>query len=70
LRAEGFFCRFYVLYGGIGKDNKKKISAVIFFKFLLIKPRILIGIQHKMLDPDPDEMNTDLKHWSLSVHAV
>jgi hypothetical protein len=25
--------------------------------------RILIGIQPKMLDPDPDSVNLDSKHW-------
>jgi hypothetical protein len=38
-------------------------SAVIFFQFLVIKALdpdwIRIGIQPKMLDPDPDEMNAD-----------
>jgi hypothetical protein len=42
-------------------------SAVIFFQFLVIKAldpvwiriRIRIGIQPKMLDPDPDELNAD-----------
>jgi hypothetical protein len=26
---------------------------------------IRIGIQHNMLDPDPCQMKTDPKHWSL-----
>jgi hypothetical protein len=26
---------------------------------------IRISIQPKMLDPDPYQMNTDLKHWSF-----
>jgi hypothetical protein len=70
LRAEGFFCNLDVLYRGIGIGKlqflilKKLIffSAVIFFQFLVIKAldpdwiRIRIGIQPKMLDPDPDEM--------------
>jgi hypothetical protein len=44
LRAKGFFCSLYVLYGGIEKDNNNKFSAVIFFlKFFVIKT----------LDPDP-----------------
>jgi len=49
-------------------------SAVNFFQFLIIKTtgsgldpdpdwiRIRISIQPKMLDPDPYQMNTDLKH--------
>jgi hypothetical protein len=28
-------------------------------------PWILIGIQHKMLDPDPDEMNADPQPWLI-----
>jgi hypothetical protein len=67
LRAEGFFCNLDVLYGGLGIGKlyfliKKKVnfffSAVIFFQFLFIKALdpdwIRIGIQPKMLDPDPD----------------
>jgi hypothetical protein len=52
-KAEGFVCNLEVLYGdlGIGK-----------FKFLIQK-KIRIGIQPKMMDPDPDpnQMNTDPK---------
>jgi hypothetical protein len=51
-------------------DLKKIInffSAVIFFQFLVIKALdpdwIRIGIQPKMLDPDPDEMNADPQLW-------
>jgi hypothetical protein len=29
-----------------------------------IRIRIWIGIQPKMLDPDPDEMNADPQPWS------
>jgi hypothetical protein len=51
--------------------KKKKISAVNFSKFLVIKTldldwiRIRIGIQPKMLDLDPDQYqkNTDPKPW-------
>ncbi len=47
--------------------KKKKNSAVIFFQFLVIKALdpdwiriwIRIGFHPKMLDPDPDEMNTN-----------
>ncbi len=74
MRAEGFFCNLDMLYGGLGIGKLqfliKKIfffSAVIFFQFLVIKAldpdwiriRIRIGVHPKMLDPDPDEMNTD-----------
>ncbi len=71
LRAEGFFYNLDILYGGLGKGKlqflikKKKNSAVIFFQFLVIKAldpdwiRIRTGVHPKMLDPDPDEMNTD-----------
>ncbi len=72
MRAEGFFCNLDVLYGGLGigklqfliqKKNLIFFSAVIFFQFLVIKALdpdwIRIGIQPKMLDPDPDEMNAD-----------
>jgi hypothetical protein len=53
------------------------LSAVFFLQFLVIKAldpdwlantdldpiRIRIGIQPKMLDPDPDEMNADPQPW-------
>jgi hypothetical protein len=39
-------------------------SAVIFFPILWsLKPWIRIGIQPKMLDLDPDEMNADPEPW-------
>ncbi len=47
------------------KKNLIFFSAVIFFKFLVINAldpdwiQIRIGIQPKMLDPDPGEMNAD-----------
>ncbi len=52
LRAEGFLYNLDIVYGGLGigklqffiNKKKKKISAVIFFQFLVIKA----------LDPDPD----------------
>jgi hypothetical protein len=55
LRAEGFFCNLDVLYGGLG------IGKLQFDKknFWSLKPWIRIGIQPKLLDPDPDEMNAD-----------
>jgi hypothetical protein len=60
LRTEGFFYNLDILYGGLGigklqfliKKKFKKFSAVIFFKFLVIKAldpywiRIRIGLQH------------------------
>ncbi len=75
LRAEGFFCSLNALYRGPGicklcKFFYKKmflfISSRKFFKIFhlwLSKPWIRIGIQPKMLDPDPDQLNTDPKHW-------
>jgi hypothetical protein len=52
--------------------NKKKISAVIFCHFLVIKKtldldwiRNRIGIQPKMADPNPYQMNTDPKNCFL-----
>jgi hypothetical protein len=69
LRAEDFFCNLDVLYGGLGIGKlwfliqKIFFSTVIFFLFLVIEALdpdwILIGSQPKLLDPDPDEMNTD-----------
>ncbi len=75
MRAEGIFCNEDIpLYEGLGIGKLqfliKKIfnfffSVVIFFQFLVIKAldpdwiRIRIGVQPKMLDPDPDEMNAD-----------
>ncbi len=70
VRPEGFFCNLDILYGGLGigklqffikKKNLIFFSAEIFFQFWSLKPwiRIRIGVQRKMLDPDPDEMNAD-----------
>jgi hypothetical protein len=69
LRAEGFFRNMDVLYGGLGIStcsflflSQKKLdffSAVQFYHFLVLKTldpywmRIRIGIQPKLLDPDP-----------------
>jgi hypothetical protein len=57
-------------------ENNKKISAVIFFQFLVIKAldpywiririRIRIGLQHQTLDPDPEKINTDPQPWYKS----
>ncbi len=77
LRAEGFSCSLDVFYGGLGisklqffiQKNIKFFSAVNFVQFLVIKTLdpdwIRIGIQPKMLDPDP-------KHWVIYkiLHAV
>ncbi len=82
MRAEGFFCNLDVLYEGLGIGKLYfliqkiflKISAVIFLQFLVIKALdqdpywIRIGIQPKMLDPDPDEMNADPQPC-LQVHG-
>jgi hypothetical protein len=67
LRAEGFFSNSDILYGGLGIGKLQFLiknnffSALIFFNFWSLKPwnRIRIGVQPKMLDPDPDEMNAD-----------
>jgi hypothetical protein len=79
LRAEGYFYNLDILYGGLGIGKlqflikKKKFSAVIFFQFLVIKAldpdwiRIRIGVHPKMLDPDPDEMNTDPQPCSTPI---
>ncbi len=70
LRSEGFSCSLDVLYGGLGISilqfviKKYQIfSAVNFSQFLTSKHCIRIGIQLKMLDPDPELMNPDSKHW-------
>jgi hypothetical protein len=78
LRAEGFFYNLDILYGGLGigklqfliKIKIKKIFCCNFFQFLVIKAldpdwiriRIRIGVHPKMLDPDPEKMNTDPQH--------
>jgi hypothetical protein len=72
LKAEGFFCNLYVLYGGLGIGKLyfliKKLnlfSAVNFFQFLFIKTLnpdwIRIGNQSKMPDPNPYQMHFSLK---------
>jgi hypothetical protein len=67
LRAEGFFYNLDVLYGGLGIDRSivvfdhKKIIffQLKFFQLFVIRAlepdwiRIRIGIQPKMLDPEP-----------------
>ncbi len=74
LRAEGFFCNLEPRDREIVVFDIKKInffSAVNIFQFLVIKIPgtvldpywIRIGIQPKMLDPDPYQMNTDLQPW-------
>ncbi len=59
----------------------KKFGPVNFFQFLVIKTldsdgirvpdwiRIRIGIQHKMLDPDQYQMNTDQKHCLQELYV-
>jgi hypothetical protein len=65
LRAEGFSCNFDVLYGGLGIvfdpgnffaifGHQNPGSGLV---------RIRIGIQPKMLDPDPYQVNTDQQPW-------
>jgi hypothetical protein len=69
LRAEGFSCSLDVLYEGLGIRKLPFLifEQEIFFQFWSSKPwiRIRIGIQPKMLDPDPESMNPDPdpKHW-------
>jgi hypothetical protein len=36
---------------------------------VILKPWIRIGIQPKMLDPDPDEMNADPQPWRKELVA-
>ncbi len=59
LRAEGFFCNLDVLYEGTG-IGKLWIWCLNFWSS---KPWIRIGIQPKMLDPDPSEIKTDPKPY-------
>ncbi len=66
LRAEGFFFSLDVLYRGLGIGKLQFLIKIIFnffscpfFNFWSSKPWILIGIQPKMLDPDPDEINSE-----------
>ncbi len=37
------------------------------FPIFGLKPWIRIGIQPKLLDPDPDQNNTDPKHWQTEA---
>ncbi len=56
LRAEGFFCNLYVLYGGLGPPQKFFffLSDVNFFQLLVIKT----------LDPDWMQIGIQpLKCW-------
>jgi hypothetical protein len=76
LRAEGHFRSLEVFYGGpeIGKLQFFILKKYRFFfqlwfflsQFLVIKTLdpdwTRIGIQPKMLDPSPNQMNTDPKH--------
>ncbi len=58
-RTEGFFFSIDVLYGGLGKGKlqfcnfEKKM-----FSFPALNYWIRIGLQPKILDLDPDQMNT------------
>jgi hypothetical protein len=60
LRAEDFFCFERPLW--IVLIQKFFFSCIFFFSFLLSKLWIRVGIQPKMLDPKPCQMNTDPKH--------
>jgi hypothetical protein len=61
LTAERFSCSLDILYRGLGM-SKFQFTAVNFFKFWSSNPGSRIGIQPKMLDPDPDSVNPDRKH--------
>jgi hypothetical protein len=74
LRAECFSCNLDVLYGGLRIGQFKFLTKIFFnsfsaVNFLSSKPLdpdwIRIGIQPKILDPDPYQMNTDpqLCYW-------
>jgi hypothetical protein len=68
LRAEGFSCSLDILYGGLGISKLQFLSAVIFLNFWSSEPLIRIGtvpIQPKLLDPDPESVNLDPKHWFM-----
>jgi hypothetical protein len=74
LKAEGFSCSLYVLFGRpkdkqIAIFDQKNIvfSAVNFFQFLVIKTLDLDPDPHspKMLDPDPLEISADPKHCKI-----
>jgi hypothetical protein len=60
-RAEGFSCSLDGLYGGLGMSKlqyfyQKNITFFFSCKYvkkILVRNRIGIGIQPKMLDPDP-----------------
>jgi hypothetical protein len=71
-----------ILNGGLGigklqfliKNFCYFFSAVIFFQFLGFKALdpdwIRIGVHHKMLDPDPDEMNADPQPCFFGDHFL
>jgi hypothetical protein len=74
LRAEDFSCILDVLYGGLGIRKLQFLikKFQIFFKFVIIKIQIpefdtdwRIGIQPKMVVPDPESINPGLKHRQL-----
>jgi hypothetical protein len=59
---EGFSCSLDILYRGLGISKYKNIfSSCTFFKLLVIKTLDPVGIQPKMLDPDPESMKPDPK---------
>ncbi len=69
LRAEVFSCSLNVNWNSIFKKKIKFFFSCYFFllQFLVIKTRdpVLdpVGIRPKMLDPDPESINPDPKHW-------
>ncbi len=79
LRGEGFFCSLDVLYGGLGIGKlqffiKKLFNCFFSCKLLVIKTLDLdwiptrISVQPKMLDLDPDQMNTvRIRTLALSI---
>ncbi len=71
--AECFSCSLDVLYGGLGISKLHDQKNIKFFpNFCSCKPRIWIGIQPKMLDPDPDpdSMNPDPGKRCCTLHAI
>ncbi len=67
MRAEDFSCSLDVLYGGVGISKLQFLNKKYQFfslNFWSSKPWswIRMGIEPKMLDPDPDSMNLDPKH--------
>jgi hypothetical protein len=49
------------------KAGKIFFACFIFFILRSSKFWARIGVQPKMLDPDPESINPDPKHWSLQI---